>query len=43
MENEYAQHLSEKSKLQVLTLVEHQVLTSKYKNREVNLLTSTNK
>ena len=43
MKNEYAQRFLEKSKLQVLSLVEHQLLTLKYKNREVNLLTSTNK
>ena len=43
MENEHTKHLSQKSKFQVLTLVEHQVLTSEYKNIEVNLLTHTNK
>ena len=43
MENEHKKCLSQKLKIQVLTLVEHPILTLKYKNIEVNLLTGTNK
>ena len=43
MKNEHEKRFLEKSNLQVLSLVEHQLLTLKYKTREVNLPTSTNK
>ena len=39
MGNEYKKHLLQKLKIQVLTFVEQSVLTSEYKNMEVNLLT----